>query len=300
MKVHVGLRMLRVFCDVCETRSVSKAADRNALSQSAASYLLTQIREQIGDPLFTRSRDGMIATPFATELYHKIKPLLEKLDQALSSVLEFDPSVSNRNFRLAMSDIGEMQFIPELLRATHRDAPNITIETCVLSIEALSDALRTGHIDFVIGYLPELGDKMSSDLLFTEKYVCLYSPENSYLRDGVDLEGYLSSPHVEVVSFHSNHNILDALSETRFADRKIGLRVAHFATVPLTIAHTDMVVTVPARIARSFAKYHQLISSELPFEVPSIEVRMFWCDVFAGDPGHAWMREKIAEALKPL
>lgn len=300
MKVHVGLRMLQVFCEVYETRSVSKAADRISLSQSAASYLLAQLRERLGEPLFTRSRDGMLPTPFATEAYASIKPSLERLDQFLSTVSEFDPRQSKRNFRIAMSDIGEMQFIPALLQVTRQDAPNITIETRALDTHDLGTALRTGQIDFAIGYLPQLVDRMPSEFLFAESYVCLYSPDNAMLRNGVDLGSYLACPHVEVVSVHSNHNVIEALNETSFFNRKIGLRLSHFATVPLAIAHTDMVVTLPARIARSFSTYHELVSAELPFKTPAIEVRMFWCNVFASDPGHVWMRRKISEALVPL
>jgi len=140
MKAHIGLHMLRLFCHVYQTRSVSVAAERCAISQSAASYLLAQTREQTGDPLFVRNREGMVPTSFASVFYAKVKPALETLDLAMTNIGTFDPASSNRSVRIAMSDIGEMQFIPALLRNMHHEAPDIVIETHALKTDDLDDA----------------------------------------------------------------------------------------------------------------------------------------------------------------
>ena len=87
-----------------------------------------------------------------------------------------------------------MQFIPALLRNMHHEAPDIVIETHALKTDDLDDALRTNQIDFAIGYLPTLVDRIPNTHLFDEKYVCLYSPRNSYLTGGMSLDAYLKCP----------------------------------------------------------------------------------------------------------
>ena len=300
MKAHIGLHMLRLFCHVYQTRSVSVAAERCAISQSAASYLLAQTREQTGDPLFVRNREGMVPTSYASVFYAKVKPALETLDLAMTNIGTFDPASSNRSVRIAMSDIGEMQFIPALLRNMHHEAPDIVIETHALKTDDLDDALRTNQIDFAIGYLPTLVDRIPNTHLFDEKYVCLYSPRNSYLTGGMSLDAYLKCPHIEVVSPTSYHNSGDRFISEQLPERKLGLRVAHYSSVPSAISRTNMIVTVPSRIARAFQATHDLVYADLPFETKLIEVRLFWSDVFVAEPGLAWMKQKITEAIRAV
>jgi len=115
----IELQSLRLLCAIMETRSVSRAADALEISQPAASYLLGQCRKRFGDPLFLKSNKGMMPTPKTLSLYQELRRGIDLLDSALSPA-GFDPKTSDRVFRLAMSDIGEMVFLPPILRRSSR------------------------------------------------------------------------------------------------------------------------------------------------------------------------------------
>lgn len=300
MKIHADLSMIRVFCAVYETGSVTRASRLMSLSQPATSYVLAQLREKTGNPLFNRTRGGMLPTPFAVTFYEKLKPLLEEIERALASMSEFEPDVAERTFRIAMSDIGEMMFIPTLLQHTHRTAPNIIIETQSINIAELEWLLRIGQLDFAIGFLPDLNDVLENVALFDEKYVCLYGAGNRHLSKGMTLESFLACPYVDVVSPSSNHHLFKHILKPQVSVGKVGLRVSHYATVPAAVVNSDMVVAVPSRIARMFSSINDLRISDLPFELPRINVRLYWCAAFAHESGHAWMRNTIVSALQKI
>src|SRR5260370_36036799 len=159
---EIELQPLRVLCAIIETRSMSRAAGLVGIKQPAASYLLARLREVPRDPLFMKSSKGMAPTPLAYAVYQQVRRGIDMLDSALSPV-GFDPRPSERNFRLAMSDIGEMVFLPPILRRLRTIAPNVTVEVIQVPLLQLPPAL-----DFGIGNLPEVYSETSHTTVFRE------------------------------------------------------------------------------------------------------------------------------------
>jgi DNA-binding transcriptional LysR family regulator len=80
----LDLNLLTVFEAIYELGNVSGAADRLALSQSAASHALARLRDACKDDLFVRARQGLSPTPVAQEMYPAIKQALDALRATLS------------------------------------------------------------------------------------------------------------------------------------------------------------------------------------------------------------------------
>src|SRR6476659_4592617 len=119
----IELNVLHVFYAVFETKNVSLAADRLHLSQSAASHAISRLRKQLGDPLFVRTAGGMQATPFAEQLARPIGEALDSLRNSVRSAREFEPASSKRRFKIYLSDIGQVLFLPRLLGQLKAHAP---------------------------------------------------------------------------------------------------------------------------------------------------------------------------------
>jgi len=297
--VGINLSLVRVFCSIYEARSISRAATTLGLTQPAVSYSLSLLRRELGDPLFVRSRTGMLPTPSAESLYTAFNRGLETIDQACSSLSTFDPRTSNRRFRIAMSDIGEMVYLPPLLAALNVNAPAISIEVLQVRFENTVRALRAEQVDFAIGYLPGLAPQTASARIFTERYICMFRPGHPVIKKTLTLEQFQQCRHVMVSSPFSRLNVfLDILAE-RFR-RNVALQLVHFTSVPAIVAQSDLVVTLPSRVARIFSSTHRLRTAPLPLAIPSFDVRLHWHARSEGDRGHEWMRQLMVRILSKL
>lgn len=295
----IDLQLLRVLCAIVETRNVSRAGELLAISQPAASYSLGRLREKLNDPLFVKTADGMSPTPRTLTIYREVRRSLDLLDSALSP-LGFDPEKSDRNFRLAMSDIGEMVFLPPILRRLRQVAPRIRIEIRQIPLSELPRALDFGDIDFGIGNLPEICPETSHTSVFREQYVCMLRKEHGTIKDKLSRKLFEDSDHIIVASPFTGHHIVERSLLERGIRRSPTLRVPHFTSVPNVIAQTDLLVITPQRVARAFAKTHNVRSLPLPVRVPGFEVRVHWSARHETNEGHQWMRDTLVSVLRKL
>jgi len=77
--------------------------------------------------------------------------------------------------------------------------------------------------------------------------------------------------------------------------RRIVLRVPHFTVVPMVLERSDLILTLPARVARVFERQGAFRSLAPPLPIPPAEVAVHWHERFDGDPGNRWLREQLVE-----
>lgn len=152
----LDLNLLVVFHQLMLDAQVSKAAKTLGLSQPAVSNSLARLRILLKDELFLRGARGVSPTPYALSIAAAIADALTTLHDAINQRSSFDPATSERNFRIAMTDIGEIYFLPALLRALATRAPHVTISTVRNTPADLRESLKTGALDLAIGLIPEL------------------------------------------------------------------------------------------------------------------------------------------------
>ena len=153
----LDLNLLRVFDAVLHDRTVTAAAARLRLTQPAVSNALGRLRQLLGDPLFVRTASGMEATPFARGVADPVRQALALIENALAHGPGFEPASATRAFRFYMSDLGQVEFLPPLVERVQRLAPGVRLEAVALDLEDIADALASGALDVVVGFLPGLG-----------------------------------------------------------------------------------------------------------------------------------------------
>jgi DNA-binding transcriptional LysR family regulator len=299
MAAGIDLQLLRVLCAIVETRSVSRAAALLDMTQPAASYLLGRLRDQLVDPLFLKSSKGMTPTARTLAIYQEVRRGLDILDSALRPP-GFDPAHSDRNFRLAMSDIGEMVFLPPILQRLQVVAPRVTVEIIQVPLLQLPRALDFGDIDFGIGNLPEICSETSYTTVFREHYVCLLRKEHRSIRKTLSRKLFEQADHAIVSSPFTGHHSVERSLLERGIRRKPTLKIPNYTSVPNVVAQTDLLVIAPSRVARAFETTHGLRSLPLPVRVPPFDVRIHWSARHETNEGHRWMREMLFETLRKL
>jgi DNA-binding transcriptional LysR family regulator len=296
----VDLSLTRVFCAIYEAGSVSKAADGLCVTQPTVSHALKRLRVELADPLFVRTPAGVTPTPRAERLYPNFSQAVRLVEQAVGEETTFDPKTSQRRFRIAMTDIGEMVFLPTILYFLQSEAPEIAVDVCQIATSDLGRTLETGQIDFAIGNLPALQGATQSLATFEEHYVCMVRRRHPVIANALSVKTFLQARHIAVISPFSGHDVLEHALSKEGLQRYIVLGTAHFTSVPDIIARTDLVVTLPSRVATFFTATYPLRSFPLPISVPSYTVRIHWHERSSSDPGHAWMRRTVSALLAAL
>jgi DNA-binding transcriptional LysR family regulator len=287
----LDLNLLRVFDAVLQSRSVTGAAGRLGLTQPAVSNALGRLRQAFGDALFLRTPQGMEPTPYARELAEPVRRALTLLESALAHAPGFDPATSARSFRFYMSDLGQIEFLPPLVERVRRVAPGVRLEVPVLEPEHVADALASGSLDLAVGFLPALGPPLRRQALFRDPYLCLMRADH-----GISLltrKRFVEASHV-LVTYRGGHRVVEEALERAGAAQRIVLRVPHFTVVPMVLERTDLILTLPARVARVFEQRGRLKAMPPPVPVPPAEVAMHWHERFDADAGNRWLREQLA------
>lgn len=295
---EIDLNLLVVFNQLLIDRSASRAAVSLGLSQPATSNALRRLRQLLGDELFLRTPHGMEPTPYALQLAEPVTLALGTLHSALNVRASFDPATSTRAFTLAMTDVGEIYFLPVLMDALAHAAPGITLRTVRVTDDTLKDDMAAGQVDLALGLLPQLQAGFFQQALFRQGYVCLMRQNHPLTaQPALSLNHFSAADHVRVVSAGTGHGRVDEALARHGITRRIRLTVPHFVALGHVLASTDLIATVPERFALRAAAPFGLSTRALPVSLPETAIHQFWHARLHRDPGCQWLRGVIASAF---
>ncbi|MBS0554681.1 MAG: LysR family transcriptional regulator [Proteobacteria bacterium] len=289
-------RLLQIFDEIYKTRSVSRAAEQLGLGQPVVSIALGKLRQHFGDPLFVRTSSGMDPTPLGEELVRPIRNAIDALQAALGYRTAFDPRTVQRMFRIAMTDISQIVLLPGLWTRLHQLAPGVTVDVANLSLET-AHMLESGEVDLALGFMPQLDAGFYQHTLFAQRYVCLASVDHPRIQGELTLERFQAEEHAMVISSGTGHGYLERELARQGVTRKVVLRVPNFLGVAFVVEHTDLVVTIPARLGEMLSQHGRFRIYPTPFALPGYTVKQFWHERFHHDPGNRWLRGLIRELL---
>jgi DNA-binding transcriptional LysR family regulator len=293
---NFDLNLLRVFDALQRQGHVGRAAEELSLSQPSVSYALKQMREKLGDPLFIKVRHGMEPTPRARELIPVIQSLLKDVRERILTAPNFDARAATRTFTLAMSDVGETAFLPKILKRIGNEAPLVNIRTVSTAPKDLMAGLQRGEIDLAIGYYPDFqGADVFQQRLFRHGFVCLVRADHPVLAKKLTRMEFEALPHAVVHSEGRTDEIFEEFLRSKGVERREMLRSPHFLSIPMVIASTDLVVTVPQAVADAFVRIANITALAPPYPIPMIDVKQHWHRCQHSDPGNRWLRSLVLD-----
>lgn len=285
----IDLNLLRLMQVVDQEGSVTRAAQRLGLSQPAVSNGLARLRRALGDPLFVRSSTGMEPTPRARRVLEALDSAMGLIRLGLREGVEFDPAVATDEFSLLVSDLGELTYLPRLMEHVEQHAPGCRLRVRQLARGGYAEALEAGRADLAVGYLPHPRGSLRSRRLFTDRFVCMLRAGHPALEQPFTLERYLALSHVAVSRAGGREGLVTTMLAGLGAERRIALVIPHFAAAPGVVAATDLAVAVPSQLADVYAGAG-VVTLPLPFDVPRIEIALYWHDRLQEDPASRWLR----------
>jgi DNA-binding transcriptional LysR family regulator len=293
----IDLNLLSVFQEVYRERQISAAARRLGLTQSAVSNALARLRRTFGDELFVRTAHGMQPTPLAQQMAEPIGAAMAQVALALSQRSRFDPATSTRRFTLAMTDVGEVYFMPVLVERCRALAPGVEIASLRANALSLKEDMETGRVDLAIGAFEDVSEALFQRQLFRQRFVSMFRSSHPLARGTVDLARFVASTHLIVDAAQSPYDRINVLLEKAGVAAQARFRVPHFTAVPYIVAASDLVVTVPQKLAESAASPFGLKWIEPPLQLPTLQTNVFWHRRFNHDPGIQWLRGLIVDVF---
>lgn len=295
---QLDLNLLRVLAAIHRTRSVTAAGRSLALSQSATSNALARLRHFFNDELFVRSPSGLQPTRLCESVAPAVVAQLRELETLVMGHEDFDPATSDMHWKLSLSDLGEMMFLPRLAGALRERAPGTHLSNISVAAADVASALESREIDCAVGILQPRHGGVRAELLFREQYVAISSPQwrpaSGRSTSTLSTE-QLSQASLVVASpmatFHSS--VEQMLARMKLVER-IVLRARHFGALPDLALNTDLLAIVPTMYAEDLRQRHDLRVWRLP-NAPFYEVRVVWHASTERDPAQQWMRALLQE-----
>ncbi|AYQ90079.1 MULTISPECIES: LysR family transcriptional regulator [Burkholderia] len=294
---ELDLNLIPYLVALDETRNVSRAGDLLGVSQPRVSAALGRLREHFGDPLFVRTSRGMEPTPRALALVPAARDALAQIRRGLVAPHDFDPATDTSTFSIALSDVGEIVFLPRLLQELARRAPGANLRSVSLPHAEIERGLEAGSVDLAVGYFPDLGgSNFFQQRLFTHRFICLMRRGHPLAGKPLTLEQFLACGHAVVRAEGRSQEILEQhLAKARLQRRAV-LETPHFMSLPFILGRTDLIATVPHAIGYAYAAEHASITLvEPPLPLPRFDLRQHWHRKYHNDPRTAWLRGMVAD-----
>lgn len=295
---QLDLNLLRVLVAIHRSGSVTAAGKALALSQPATSNALARLREYFQDDLFVRSPRGLKPTRLCERLAPEVQGQLQLLETAVMARDQFDPAHAEMRWRLSLSDLGEIMFLPELAATLRQQAPQAYLTNVSVAAEDVPAALESRDIDFAIGILQPRHRGVRSDLLFREHYVALTStnwrPKSGKVGRTLSARQLGEASLVVASPTATFHGSVEKMLLRMKLSERIVLRARHFGALPELALNTDLLTIVPQMYAANLGQRRDLRVWELPrAAAPSYEVRLVWHESTARDPAHQWIRAQV-------
>lgn len=293
---RIDLNLLLVFHALIEEGSVTAAAKRLKSSQPTVSYSLKKLRNLFNDELFVRHGSGMKPTQLAERLGPTINQVVRLIHDDIMIERSFTPSKTERNFSICLSDIGELVFLPPIVKRLETEAPNAHLRSLSIAHEELYERLADGTADMAIGFFPDLSrEDIIQQTLFRHPFTCIARAGNPLIDGDLTMETFLAAGHVVVSEKGRSQEIAEHEMTRMGLKRRVALQTPHFMSAPFIVSNSDLLAIVPRAVGQAYERRLNLQMLKPPFELPVIELNQFWHRRVHRDPAIIWLRNLIAE-----
>ena len=305
----LDLNLLRVFDEVMSERNLTRAARNLSMTQPAVSNALTRLRAALGDRLVARSGYGVEPTPRAIALWPAVSDALRQLEASLTPG-DFVAAEAGDTFVLAMADATAAALMPGLVTTIERDAPGVSARVLPLTTRDPRILLDQGQVDLAVGFFPAVLADLTAqaqsgamapfdhDRLYDGQYVCVMRRDHPLASGPFTLKRFCAAHHL-LVSFSGRpYGFIDEALAALGRKRRVVLTVNQFFTAGRVVAGSDLLTVLPRHFVEMTGMASELLTRELPFEVPPVHVEALWHRRQQHNRAHQWMRETLARAAR--
>ena len=289
---------LLVALDVLITEaSVTRAAEKLNMSQSAMSHSLKRLRTILQDDILIRTSREMEVTAYARQISDRVRQILSEIQSTFLEKEVFDPSTAKETFRIAASDYVESTIGTYLLQQLNTQAPGIRIRISNLDKATVMNALDNNLIDVVIDAELPLKSWHLEQNLYREEFVCVVKDD---FTTELSVSDYIKRSHILVSMRDDFQGAYDEILEKQQESRQVIWSTTHFMSVPLLLANSDCVALLPNRMAQQCAKAMNLKLFPPPIAIEGFAISLAWHQRNTNNSRHQWLRQQIVDAVQHI
>lgn len=300
---ELDLNLLVLLDTLLEERSVTNAADALGMSQPAMSHALARLRSTFDDRILVRSGRDMVPTARAVSLREKLRSVLKDVQDIVDPVQSFDPSSSEREFRMLTNGFAGYAFLPNLMNELAKYNATFDLRVSVHATGDLRARLGEGEADLalIVSEMSKLPESLKHRKLYHDPFVCLVRKDHPKLVDGaLSLESYVKLDHILVSPKGDAVGVVDGALAQLGHKRRVSVVVPNFMAVPGMLRQSDCVVTVPRSTAHVVTPNPTIVRVAPPLDLPVGTLFALWHDRTHADEGHRWFRQRLADAAEAM
>lgn len=295
----LDLNLLVALDHMLELRSVSGAADKMFMSQSAMSNALTRIRTYFDDPLLVQVGRRMELTPKAEALRPSIRDILVRIEATIDTEFEFLPHESTRIFNILLSDYTMRVLMPHVLAVA--ESQRATVRFNLLpQTSAPYLLLDQGEVDLLVTPKQFGSVDHPSAILYEDSYVVVACKNGPYGAVKMTREAYENASHVVMIPPNNAGAAELGFLESEGIKRKADVTTFSFSNLPYLVAGTHRIATIHKLLAGLVMAQNNLVTYPLPFESQPLCQMIQWHAYRDLDPGISWLRSVFELAAQRM
>lgn len=293
----IDLNLLVVFNALVEEKSVSKAADKLNIGQSAMSHSLSRLRDLLSDPLFERQGHNMVPSQKAIELTPVIASILNQISQQVLRTGTFEPKEFNSTFKIGLTDYAELLFAPILFDVISCLAPQSQICFYHVDKSNFEQVFKTHHLDLMLGSINNEYKNFNRSHVYTEHHVCLFDKQATGITTPISIEQYCTTPHALTSSNGQISSPIDKQLSQHNQQRKVIITTRNFLTLRHLLTGRNLLCVVPELMAKIDLFSNKLSFAKTPIEVPDFKIEILWEARNDQHQKNQWLRQQVKAAI---
>jgi DNA-binding transcriptional LysR family regulator len=279
--------------------SISRAAERLHMSQSAMSSALARLRDYFDDPLLVQVGRKMELTPRATGLQESVRDVLVRVDSSIAAQPAFDPATSDREFRILASDYTLATLMPHLMALSHAVSRTVRFKF-LQQVEEPQRALERNDADMLVFPRDYCSADHPIERLWDEEFVCVVCSASKHAGRPLSFERYVEAGHVVMQPPDTAPSFESWFLQRYGVSRRIEVATYNFASVIAMVANTERIATAHGRHARIAQRSMAITLLPPPMAMPTMEQSIQWHKYRTQDPGLVWLRGLLHRAVERM
>jgi LysR family transcriptional regulator, nod-box dependent transcriptional activator len=293
----LDLNLLVALDAMLTEQSITRAAERVHLSQSAMSNALKRLRDYFEDELLVQVGRQLELTPRAKVLAEAVRDVLLRIETSVAVQPSFDCTTSDREFRLCVSDYTMEVLMPRALALAERQRSTVRFQL-LPQVAGVARALEQGEADLLVIPKAYCTPEHPAETLFQDDFVCVVWSESSHARLGLSFDRYAAAGHVVMEPPREvDRPSFDSWFVQRFGlSRRIEVTSYGFTALAFLVVGTERIATMHGSLVKAIAPALPVAVLPMPLPVPTFEQAMQWHKHRTTDPGLLWLRQLLLAA----